>query len=62
MSAGLLCCVLKKTRPGDAEARVSRDVLFIDASKEFEHGKKQNSLTDEQITAIVTMYRERKEA
>ena len=53
--------VLKKTRPGDAEARVSRDVLFIDASQEFEHGKKQNSLTDEQIAAIVTMYRERKE-
>ena len=53
--------VLKKTRPGDAEARVGRDVLFIDASQEFERGKNQNALTDGHIAAIVKMYQDRKD-
>ena len=34
--------VLKKHRDG-------RDVLFIDASKKFDKGKKQNAMTDEHI-------------
>lgn len=49
--------VLKKRR----EDAMSRDVLFIDASKEFEHGKKQNSLTEAHIDAILKMYHDRKD-
>lgn len=33
------------------------DVLFIDASKEYESGKKQNKLREEHLTKIVTTYR-----
>lgn len=44
--------VLKKHRDG-------RDVLFIDASKKFEKGKKQNSMTDEHIEAVVELYSKR---
>ncbi len=44
--------VLKKHREG-------RDVLFIDASKKFEKGKKQNSMTDEHINAIINLYMNR---
>lgn len=41
--------VLKKHRDG-------RDVLFIDASKKFEKGKKQNEMTDEHIDAVLDLY------
>ena len=44
--------VLKKHREG-------RDVLFIDASKKFEKGKKQNAMTDEHIDAVMTLYNNR---
>ena len=44
--------VLKKHRDG-------RDVLFIDASKKFEKGKKQNTMTDEHIDAIIDLYMNR---
>lgn len=44
--------VLKKHREG-------RNVLFIDASKKFEKGKKQNAMTDEHIDAIVNLYHKR---
>lgn len=44
--------VLKKHRDG-------RNVLFIDASKKFEKGKKQNTMTDEHIDAIVDLYHKR---
>lgn len=44
--------VLKKHREG-------RDVLFIDASKKFEKGKKQNSMTDEYIDTIINLYMNR---
>ncbi len=44
--------VLKKHRAG-------RDVLFIDASKKFEKGKKQNTMTDEHIDAIIDLYMNR---
>ncbi|MGN0477769.1 MAG: type I restriction-modification system subunit M [Ruminococcus sp.] len=44
--------VLKKHRDG-------RDVLFIDASKKFKKGKKQNSLTDEHIDSILNLYNKR---
>lgn len=39
--------------------RKSKDILFIDASKEFEKGKNQNKLTDENINKIIQTYRNR---
>ena len=44
--------VLKKHRDG-------RDVLFIDASKKFEKGKKQNAMTDEHIDSVLDLYNKR---
>lgn len=41
--------VLKKHRDG-------RDVLFIDASKKFNKGKKQNEMTDEHIDSVMDLY------
>jgi type I restriction enzyme M protein len=40
--------------------RTTRDVLFIDASKEFVKGKNQNKLSKENIDKIVETYRSRK--
>ena len=39
--------------------RTSRDVLFIDASKEFEKGKNQNIMTEEHINKILDAYDKR---
>lgn len=39
--------------------RAGRDVLFIDASKKFEKGKKQNTMTDEHIDEIIDLYMNR---
>ena len=47
--------VFKKCRKDD------EDVLFIDASKEFERGKNQNKLTDENVAKIFETYKSRKE-
>ena len=44
--------VLKKHRDG-------RDVLFIDASKKFDKGKKQNAMTDEHIDSVLELYTKR---
>ena len=44
--------VLKKHRDG-------RDVLFIDASKKYEKGKKQNTMTDAHIDAVIELYNRR---
>ncbi len=41
--------------------RENTDILFIDASKEFEKGKNQNTLTDENVEKIFKTYLERKE-
>ena len=48
--------VCKKNRNGN-----SGNILFIDASKEFEPGKNQNVLTDEHIQKIFKAYQERKD-
>ncbi|HHD16318.1 MAG TPA: type I restriction endonuclease subunit M, partial [Euryarchaeota archaeon] len=40
--------------------RKTTDVLFIDASREFEKGKKQNRLRDKDIDKIVSTYNEYK--
>ena len=44
--------VLKKHRDG-------RDVLFIDASKKFNKGKKQNEMTDVHINEVMELYSKR---
>ena len=44
--------VLKKHRDG-------RDVLFIDASRKFNKGKKQNEMTDEHIHEVLELYTRR---
>ena len=41
--------------------RVNKDVLFIEASREYEKGKNQNRLRTEDIDHIVNTYKERKE-
>ena len=46
--------ILRKDNP-------NRDVLFIDASKEFEKGKNQNTLTDANIEKIVNAFLARKD-
>lgn len=43
------------------KARKNKDILFIDASREFEKGKNQNKLSDENINKIVETYIERPE-
>lgn len=47
--------VFKKCRKDD------EDVLFIDASKEFERGKNQNKITDANVAKIFDTYKNRKE-
>lgn len=53
-NTGIPVCILilKKKREG-------RDVLFIDASKQFESGKNQNQLTDENVEHILALYKNR---
>lgn len=46
--------VLKKNRTG-------RDILFIDASSQFEKGKNQNKLTQDNIDHIIQLYVDRKD-
>ncbi|MCH4170772.1 MAG: type I restriction-modification system subunit M [Lactobacillus sp.] len=46
--------VFKKNRTTD-------DILFIDASNDFEKAKNQNSLTDANVDKIVSAYQERKD-
>ena len=41
--------------------RKTKDVLFIDASREFEKGKNQNILNSENINKIIRTFKERKD-
>lgn len=41
------------------KSRKTKDIFFIDASKDFEKGKKQNILRDEDISKIVEAYKNR---
>ena len=43
------------------KSRTNRDVFFIDASKDFDKGKNQNTMTDDHISAILNAYIERKD-
>jgi type I restriction enzyme M protein len=54
---GIPTCILvfKKCREKDS------DIMFIDASKEYEKVKTQNILTDDQVSTIVETYKNRSE-
>lgn len=41
--------------------RTTKDVFFIDASKEFDKGKNQNVMTDEHIAKILAAYQDRQD-
>jgi type I restriction system adenine methylase (hsdM) len=40
--------------------RKTKDILFIDASNDFEKGKNQNNLNDENVDKIINTFKERK--
>lgn len=44
-----------------SEARQSKDILFIDASKEFNKEKNQNKLAKEHVSKIIEAFRDRQE-
>ncbi|MBV4417957.1 type I restriction-modification system subunit M [Clostridium tyrobutyricum] len=41
--------------------RKTKDILFIDASNDFEKGKNQNNLNDENVDKIINTFKERKD-
>jgi type I restriction enzyme M protein len=62
-TTGIPVCILvfdKSREAGGLRSHV-RDVLFIDGSRDFEPGKKQNRLRDEDVTKIIETYRNRDE-
>ena len=52
--------VFDRSREGEGGNAKRKDVLFIDASKGYQLGKKQHSLRDEDIEKILATYRDRK--
>ncbi|MDE0435772.1 MAG: type I restriction-modification system subunit M [Bryobacterales bacterium] len=62
-TTGIPVCVLvfDRARQAGGERETERDVLFIDASREFVSGKRQNQLRDKDVRKIVTTARERAE-
>jgi len=53
--------VFDRTREKGGANEKQRDVVFIDASREFESGKNQNTLTEVQLEKIVTTYQQRQD-
>lgn len=53
--------VIDRSREKGGENEKKKDVLFIEASKEFKQGKAQNTLTEENITKIFDTYKKRKD-
>jgi type I restriction enzyme M protein len=53
--------ILDRTREQGGENEKTKDVFFIEASKEFKAQKAQNILTDENIEKIYTTYKKRKD-
>ncbi len=53
--------VFDRSREKGGTKEDCKNVLFVDASREFVSGKKQNTLSDEHIEKIMRTYRERKE-
>lgn len=62
-TTGIPVCILVFDRAREAGGLRSheRDVLFIDASRDFESGKKQNRLREADVEKIATTYRTRAE-
>ncbi|MEW8333836.1 MAG: type I restriction-modification system subunit M [Candidatus Thiodiazotropha sp.] len=53
--------VFDRTREKGGANEKRRDVVFIDASREFESGKNQNMLMEEQLEKIVATYQQRQD-
>ncbi len=53
--------VIDRSREKGGANEKKKDVLFIEASKEFKQGKAQNTLTEENIAKIFDTYRKRKD-
>ena len=62
-TTGIPVCILvfDRAREAGGARDHERDVLFIDASRDFAPGKKQNQLRDEDVEKIVQVARERVE-
>jgi len=62
-TTGIPVCILIFDRARESGGRRDheRDVLFIDASRNFEPGKKQNRLREADVSRIVRVYRDRAE-
>ena len=53
--------IFDRTREAGGKNENRKDVLFIDASREFVPGKNQNNISDDHIAKIVKTYRDRAE-
>lgn len=53
--------IIDRSREVGGASEAKKDILFIEASKEFKPGKAQNTLTEENIEKIYNTYAERKE-
>lgn len=53
--------VFDRSREKGGTREACKDVLFIDASRDFQQAKNQNSLLDEHMDRILATFRERKE-
>jgi type I restriction enzyme M protein len=53
--------IIDRTREKGGENEKKKDILFIEASKEFKSGKAQNTLTEDNIEKIFSTYKKRKE-
>lgn len=53
--------IFDRSREKGGENESKKDILFIEASKEFKSGKAQNTLTEENIEKIYTTYIDRKD-
>jgi type I restriction enzyme M protein len=62
-TTGIPVCIMvfDRSREANGLRAHERDVFFIDASRDFEPGKKQNRLRDEDVAKIVDTYRTRTE-
>jgi type I restriction enzyme M protein len=61
-TTGIPVCVMVFDRSRETSGLRSheRDILFIDASREFASDKKQNRLRDEDVDKIISTYRKRR--
>ena len=53
--------IIHRSREIGGQNENKKDIFFIEASKEFKHGKAKNILTEENITKIFSTYKNRKD-